>query len=128
MYSERERERESCIKSLRIFILRCNHFINFNIFYFLLHERAKALPPPCKHLKRFCVKKSAKFSQNLNKKVIKFFTKNISLSLSLSLSLCVYMQLYMYGGLESSNAAYPGLHTHTNTHIRTQTDRHTHTH
>jgi hypothetical protein len=44
---ERERERE-LFKEFKEFVfdLRCNHFINFNIFYFLLHERAIALLPP----------------------------------------------------------------------------------
>jgi hypothetical protein len=74
-YSEREREREDCIRSLRIFDLRCNHFINLNIFYFLLRERARASLPPCKRLKLVFVKKSVKVSQIYTKKSIKIFKK-----------------------------------------------------
>jgi hypothetical protein len=70
---EREREREDCIRSLRIFDLRCNHFINFHNFYFLLRERAMALLPPCKHLERIFVK------------IMKFFVPKIYTQKKLSI-------------------------------------------
>ena len=44
---ERERERENSLGSLR-----CDHFINFNIFCFLRRQRAITSPPPRKHLKQ----------------------------------------------------------------------------
>jgi hypothetical protein len=63
--SRRERERKNWLKSLRFLNLRCNHFINLNIFYFS-HEKANIRIPPFKHLKN-----------------IKFFTKNIFFTPSL---------------------------------------------
>jgi hypothetical protein len=49
-------EREDCIKSLRIFDLRCNHFINFHICYFLLRERDMTVHPLVNALNLFCEK------------------------------------------------------------------------
>jgi hypothetical protein len=68
---ERERGREDCIKSLRIFYLRCNHLINFNILFFYL-ARGLRLYTQVVNTLDFFVKKSGETSQNLQKNYIFF--------------------------------------------------------
>jgi hypothetical protein len=80
--------------------LRCNHFIHFNIF-FLLHERARSLHPPCNHLRRVCEKIGEIFP-----KVIKFFTNNMFSPLSLSLSLHTHTHSYPVCGIEGASACH----------------------
>ena len=46
-------EREDYLKVFKEFCPLSKHFINFNIFYFLLRESAKPLLPPLNDLKLF---------------------------------------------------------------------------
>jgi hypothetical protein len=68
--SERERERErELFKEFKDFSICVviNHFANFNIFYFLLHERAVSLTPPLNAL-NFILRKIGDFPPNSPKK------------------------------------------------------------
>ena len=63
---EIEIEREDCIKSLRIFDLRCNHFINFNIFYFYFVRGLGLYFPLVNTLNIFFVTNSVNFPRLYN--------------------------------------------------------------
>ena len=75
VHVQAQREREDCIRSLRIFDLRCNHFIiyTFLFFYFM---RGLGLYRPLAHTLPFFFEKICKISQNLHQKKLSNFSKN----------------------------------------------------
>jgi hypothetical protein len=141
------------IKELRIFDLRCNHFINFHIFLFLLRERARALLSPCKRLKLVFGGKSRQNFPKFTHKFVKvfkkiciffhalfknmfFFKKNIILERERERDICIYTYTYIYIKICIYIYIYICIHTHSlslslslsHTHTHTRTHSHTLTH
>ena len=91
---EREREREDYLKSLRIFNLRCNHFINFHIFLFYFMRGLTLYSTLVKTLKFICGNMGTIF-RILTKKITTFFILPLMYAFHTLFSIMLFKNIYI---------------------------------